>query len=493
MSILYKIIFSILILISLEQHESGAREKERITSNTIHFLLPENWKSQAGRVISIPVKIYKSINLNPGAPILWFSGGPGMTNLDYEPPKALLANHDVVLVGYRGVDGPLKLDCEEVSEALKGIGKDLLSEESVRNVIQKANACSKRLISENIDLNGFTMEQILLDIDTVIRYLGYDKVNILSGSYGTRLAQLYSKFYTERVHRVVMIGTNVPGRFVWEPELIEEKIRDYDEHCQNDSYCQSQTKSIINTFNSVLDNLPDRWLIFPIDKGKVRVVTFAMMYHNHSALQVIDAYITAEKGDYSGIAALSMAYNFIMPDLMVWGEFFSKGMIDYNPTKDYRNEFSNSEYTLGSPLSELMMDVGEDWPTKQPVVGFSKLDTSDVQTLVLNGSLDFSTPHEVIEDELIRYLPNSKLVIFNGLGHVADLLYKKTVIEGITNYYDFGEVNFTQTSFPVNFEIDNGFSKIVKIGLLMTTIITVVLLWVVYKLIQRLRRKLNYR
>ena len=41
------------------------------------------------------------------------------------------AKHDVVLVGYRGVDGSTRLDCPEVSSAM-GHSRDLLGEQSFR-------------------------------------------------------------------------------------------------------------------------------------------------------------------------------------------------------------------------------------------------------------------------------------------------------------------------------------------------------------------------
>ena len=40
--------------------------------------------------------------------------------------NGLIDNHDIVMVGYRGVDGSVVLDCPEVAEALKGIGNDLV-------------------------------------------------------------------------------------------------------------------------------------------------------------------------------------------------------------------------------------------------------------------------------------------------------------------------------------------------------------------------------
>ena len=47
-----------------------------------------------------------------------------------EPFAAILATHDFVMVGYRGVDGSAILDCPEVARAIKGDVVDVLNEQS---------------------------------------------------------------------------------------------------------------------------------------------------------------------------------------------------------------------------------------------------------------------------------------------------------------------------------------------------------------------------
>ncbi len=449
------------------------------------FELPENWKSQLSRKITIPVKIYRTKSQNPSIPIVWLSGGPGQTNLDYNPPSELLKNHDVILVGYRGVDGPVSLDCPEISKAFKGKGRDLLSRESIVNVREAARYCAGRLTDAGIDLNGYTIEQVLFDIDSVRRYLDLSEINLLSASYGTRVAQAYSKYYSQNINRSIMIGAGPPGRFVWEPELIDKKLGDYDALCQSDPYCSSRTEDLRKTFEKVLNEMPKRWLFIPIDVGKVKVVTFGMLYHKSSALQVIDSFLAADDGDYSGIALMSVAYNYILPKMMVWGDFLSKGMIDYDDSRNYWDEFTSSPYPLGSPMSALFMDIGELWPVIQPPSDFSKLDTLEVETLVLNGALDFSTPHENVQKELMPFLPNGELVVFNGAGHVADLLYKKDVKKGMGVYYERGEVKFKQFSKDIDFDIKNGFPKIAKISVGTVGIVLLGIAFGSYKLIKK--------
>ena len=52
-----------------------------------------------------------------------------MTNMEFEKASRYAGNRDVVLVGYRGVDGSVRLDCPEVESALKH-STDVLAEKS---------------------------------------------------------------------------------------------------------------------------------------------------------------------------------------------------------------------------------------------------------------------------------------------------------------------------------------------------------------------------
>ena len=73
------------------------------------LVVPENRARSDARLIALPVQRMHARDCYPAEPIFWLAGGPGMSNLHFQPPHWLLARHDVVMVGYRGVDGSVKL------------------------------------------------------------------------------------------------------------------------------------------------------------------------------------------------------------------------------------------------------------------------------------------------------------------------------------------------------------------------------------------------
>src|SRR5206468_1687516 len=80
--------------------------------------VPENRHDPRSRLIALPVTRIRSRSSHPGDPVFRLQGGPGISNTDFSVASRFADHHDVVLVGYRGVDGSSVLNCPEVTSAL---------------------------------------------------------------------------------------------------------------------------------------------------------------------------------------------------------------------------------------------------------------------------------------------------------------------------------------------------------------------------------------
>ena len=92
-----------------EYQPAGSKTKYDAECGTL--VVPENWDKAGSRLIALPVVRIPASGPNPAEPVFWLVGGPGGTNLSWAPPAWLLEKHDVVMVGYRGVDGTVVLSC----------------------------------------------------------------------------------------------------------------------------------------------------------------------------------------------------------------------------------------------------------------------------------------------------------------------------------------------------------------------------------------------
>lgn len=462
------------------------------------LVVQENRTNPEARLIALPVTRIRATVENPLEPIFHLEGGPGISNMHGSPPSGLMAEHDFVMVGYRGLDGTVKLECPEVGRALKGDGVDVLSEGSRAGMTAAMRQCAERLHSEGVDLDGYTIREVIGDMEDARRALGYGRINLLSFSYGTRVAQLYANQHPERIYRSAMVSVNPPGRFVWEPDMIDAQIEHYSQ-----LYAQTgnpRSPDLVQTMRATNRAMPRRWLFVRIDPGKVKSVTFAMLFHRNTAAQAFDAWLAAENGDPSGLALMSLAYDFIVPSMSVYGEFFSKGIsADYDAGRNYAADLAPQDSIIGSPLAKLIWGSATDadgavWPTGLLPAEYRQVQPSDVETLLVSGNVDFSTPAEYATDDLLPALTNGRQVILSEMGHVNDVmtLQPEAIERLLISFYDNGEVDDSLFAYePMDFEVGMGFPELAKLalgGLLALILTTVLAMWFVARRIQRRRR-----
>ncbi|HCV42797.1 MAG TPA: hypothetical protein DGH68_04895, partial [Bacteroidetes bacterium] len=241
----------------------------------------------------------------------------------------------------------------------------------------------------------------------------------------------------------------------------------------------------------VLNNMPRKWLVFSIDPGKVKVVTFCLLYHRNTAAMVFDAYVAAKEGDPSGLALMSVAYDYVLPSVSTWGDAASKAVsADFDSTRNYVRDMEPPNFPLGSPLSKLQwgpLSFGR-WPTRQLPEEYRQSRDSDVQTLLLSGSVDFANPAELATKELLPYLKNGRQVILSECGHVGDVLnvYPESTRRMLTSFYSTGVVDTSLNAHkPMDFNVRWRFPLVAKLALGALTLvglaIVAVIAWFVRK------------
>jgi len=172
------------------------------------LVVPENRSEPDSRLIALPVIRVQALGDSPAEPIFWLTGGPGESNMHFPSLKGLIEDHDIVMVGYRGMDGSVVMECPEMAKAATGLGDNFLSEASTASFGEAMTRCAKRLEAEGVDLDGYSIPKVVEDMEDARAALGYERVNLLSGSYGTRVAMIYSWMYPDSLHRSVMIAVN---------------------------------------------------------------------------------------------------------------------------------------------------------------------------------------------------------------------------------------------------------------------------------------------
>jgi pimeloyl-ACP methyl ester carboxylesterase len=465
------------------------------------LVVPENRADAQSRLIALPVTRIPARSDQPGEPIFVLQGGPGHSNMTFDKVSRYAGQHDVVLVGYRGVDGSVRLDCPEVESALRHT-TDLISDKAAEAYADAYRSCANRLANDGIDLGSYGIAQQIDDMEAARAALGYSRINLLSESAGTRTAIIYSWRYPNSIHRSFMVGVNPPGHFLFYPGTTDEQIGRYAALCAKDASCRARTNDLAATIRQANAEIPDRWLFLPIKKGNVRIASFFGLMESvpagapYAGPTIIDMWLSATEGDASGLWAGSFIADVLFAKLFVWGQYAAFGRADAQVARDYFSSGGPDDGTnLGRSATTYVWGGGrlaDAWPAAPDENLYSKLRTSKVETLLVGGELDFSTPPQVMTKELLPYLPNGQQVVLPGIGHTGTFFAVQPEASSrlINSYFDTGKVD-TSLYQPqtIDFNAASNFGKMAKVFLglaVALAILTVLsLLWMAWRVHMR--------
>jgi pimeloyl-ACP methyl ester carboxylesterase len=478
----------------------SSTEKGSYAADCGTLVVPENRADPSSRLIALPVTRIRAQSDHPSEPIFRLEGGPGLTNMEFSRASRFAANHDVVLVGYRGVDGSVRLDCPEVESALKR-STDFLAEKSLAAYGDGFRACAERLTDDGIDLAGYSFQQQADDLEAARKALGYKRIDLLSESAGTRLALIYAWRYPENIHRSVMIGVNPPGNFLWAPEATDEEVRRYADHCSEDDACSGRTDDLAATMSKT--DIPDRWFFLPIKEGNVRVATFFGLMETTSEMPApiygpttLSSWFSAANGDASGFWFQSFAADLFYPAAFVWGEYAAVGRLDAGAARDYFSAGGQErDSILGDPGTTFVWGGGrlaDAWPAAPDEDEYDRVQTSNTETLLIGGELDVATPPQIATKELLPSLPNGHQVVLPGFGHSTSF-WEDQAEAGthlVNTFFDSGRVDdFLYQSQTVDFTPELPQPALAKgmagtmVGLTLLTVLS--LLWMPLRLHNR--------
>src|SRR5947209_19156049 len=199
---------------------SYTTEKGSSSADCGTLVVPENRTNPHSRLIALPVTRIRARSARPAEPIFRLQGGPGLTNMVFPAASRLAGSHDVVLLGYRGIDGSSVLDCPEVTSALKH-SADLLGQASFHAYANAFRECARRLQTHGVDLAGYTIPERVDDFEAARRAFGYKQIDLLSESAGTRTAMVYAWRHPASIYRSVIIAANPPGHFLFDTKTVD--------------------------------------------------------------------------------------------------------------------------------------------------------------------------------------------------------------------------------------------------------------------------------
>ena len=457
------------------------------------LVVPENRHDSHSRLIALPVTRIKALSASPREPVFRLQGGPGLTNMDFPDASRFAGDRDVVLVGYRGVDGSSVLDCPEAESAMKH-ARDLLGKAYYDAYANGLSECAARLRGAGVDLAGYSLPERVDDLEAARRAFGYRRIDLLSESAGTRTALIYGWRYPKSIHRSVMVGVNPPGNFLWYPRTSDQQVRKYGALCARDDACSARTNDLAATIRRASRTIPDRWGFLRIKPGSAQIGAFFGLFHATSAAsplsgpQTIDTWLSASEGDPSGLWLLSLMSQLVFPEVQVKGDAAAVARTDASYARRYFAAPRGRGSILGSPGTDFLWAGGrllDAWPANPDENEYSRVRDSSVETLLIGGNLDLATPPQTARRELLPHLKNGHQVVLPGLGHTDDFWsYQPDAADHLVNtFLDSGRVDAARyTPNQVDFDVfpQTTIAKIVLavlVGFAALTVLSLLALW----------------
>jgi len=179
-------------------------------------------------------------------------------------------------------------------------------------------------------------------------------------------------------------------------------------------------------FHEIAADVSDRWLLLPIKESNVRVLSLFALFETASgptsAPMLIDAWLSAAEGDTSGLWLASVIGDVLISDMFIAGQRAAAASLDAEAAREYFAAGVGDLSNLGRAATASGWAVGhwiDVWPVATETEAYQQVRTSDVDTLVVNGELDVSTPQQIATRQLMPFLTNGQEVILAGIGHTG--------------------------------------------------------------------------
>lgn len=388
----------------------------------------EDPQAQSGRTIDLNIAVIKAVSRTPAPdPIFMLAGGPGQAATEAFLPLLSATNRlnfkrDIVLVDQRGTGKSYPLDCPETEFEQEVIGVELPLEEQ----LAEFSACRASL---DFDPTLYTTEIAMGDLDKVRAGLGYEQINLLGVSYGTRAALTYLRLFPERTRSLVLDGV-VPPDWALGSTVGPDSQRALDlifDRCAQDSACSEKFPDLHAVFDRLMDDLDESpvevTVSDPVTAEPVRVMmsrltvgtTVRMMSYSDMLAALIPLAVQkASQGDFQMLAGNYLLLARQLDEGLGIGMYYSVICMEDEPLLPETLPAGDSYIEPEFDLIHGACDVWLDEPAPAPAAwGDQKF---DVPALIISGEADPVTPPEY-GDRLSRLLPNSLHLVAPGLGH----------------------------------------------------------------------------
>lgn len=393
------------------------------------MFVPINRSRENSGVIGIEVyRFKKSGKANPETPPIFFlHGGPSFGGLERPLEKLgtfeeqwlpFLDVSDLVVVSQRGIGPSKPTTIIETTTEPQPPDQPYNDEKAVAEY-QKVLAREKAVWEElGLDLSGFTVVEAAVDVNDVREALGYDKIVIWGGSFGSHWGMAVMRYYPEIVERAILRGMEGPDHTYDHPGHYWNVFKRVAEEAEKASELKDLIPEggLIEAIKTVIKRVEKEPFTATVTDSSG---TQDVLFNAETIRRLADGYsrglpswpadvITLYNGDFSKAAESAVrryqnrersfrTASFWMLDC--GSGITAKRLAEYEADPAQKIVGSTYwSYSAGCPVWG--SDLGDE---------FRQNFETDIPTVIVHGTWDTSTPYENAL-ELVPYFKNSKFI-----------------------------------------------------------------------------------
>lgn len=410
---------------------------------------PLNPAQPQGSQIEVHYAVLPALTRQPRAdPLFVLAGGPGQSAIDLAPQmtglfRRLNQQRDIVLVDQRGTGRSAPLICDEPH-------RGPLAAQALDPQVQRLLRCRDALarqapLREVQDLRWFTTSVAVQDLDAVRQALGFARVNLIGGSYGTRVALEWLRQFPGRVRRGVLDGVAPPDMALphssgLDAEAAFEALLGA---CEAEPGCAARYPRLRTQWRDLMAGLPRTVQVaHPVD-GRRETLTLTRdllaawvrgpLYRPSLASALPAALAAAAEDDrWDGLVGLNAVLSARQgPAQVALGMHFSVICAEDQPRVP---ALATEALHWNGSGRQLYAQVCAQWPRGEVPADFTTVSTSPVPWLLLSGGLDPITPPRHGQRVAEALGPLARHVVLAHAGH--GLMGVGCLGEVITRFFD---------------------------------------------------------
>jgi pimeloyl-ACP methyl ester carboxylesterase len=391
------------------------------------LVVPEDRAVPDGRKIPLAVAVVDAES--PRAerdPLFVLAGGPGQAIREVFPILGpafgrISRARTLVLVDQRGTGGSGRLACPSLDAPERVLAGPAAELAAVRD-------CARSL---KADLTRYGTDDFVADLEAVRAALGYERVNVLGFSYGTRAALAWLRAHPERIRSLVLDGV-VPSQQVVGASFEEDGQGALDllfARCAADPLCARSFPAPADELRSLGDRLASRAervrtrhpltgkaLEASFGLDQLRAVVSAFLYQAESAAVLPPMLHAAAGGDVGPLAAQGVAATADLEAGLSRPLQLSILCAEDVPLFPATAPEAGERFFLGRSVRDAFRKICAAWPVAPVSPAWRSPWRSEVPALLLSGEADPVTPPRWA-DLLARDLPNARQIVLAGQGH----------------------------------------------------------------------------